>query len=710
MMPADLASMSEYSWVPFYEELANRLTAYREPAGQRELITQLEQLRAAGMPITPLEDKDDAGNRALLEEIDPFTFIGTFNRGIGDDKRLRIAEAMRQFFEIKTAVPQGFAGVPVLHNVKSWFFGYRPDREPDDIAKLWAVFAAALAPDPLGTPAFGAAFDRALEVKNTNVNLTMGLFWVRPRVFASLDSIMRAQFGIKLPRNGLTYAFYRQELDKLRAASAASFPEMSRAAWTKAQSKSVGMTKSAIQPPNDIEYWMVGAYWDGSEPANQTNRFFDEGIWENGYEDRYLDQVKEMKPGDRIAIKASSTQRHDLPFDSQNKTVSRMAIKARGTIVRNRGDGRTVEVEWEPGMESKDWYFYTARPTVWHLRKDEEMAQKLIRFAFFDEPQDYTYFTERWWPRSKQAVKEITKDEAVEIVPPYSVADVIAEGVFLREEEITRALERLRTKKAIILQGAPGVGKTFVARKLAYAAIEARDDARVTTVQFHPSYSYEDFIRGYRPTGKAGAFTLQDGPFLKFCERAGHDPDRAYVIIVDEINRGHLSQVFGEVFMLLEADKRGPRHAVTPLYRQAEGERFFVPENVHVIGTMNVADRSLALVDFALRRRFAFITLEPQFASQSFASWLRNRKMSASLIDRIVQRMGALNIVIAEDSHLGPAFRIGHSFFCPRGDDFSTLDSAWFSNVVDTEIKPLLEEYWYDAHEKVASAVKDLGA
>lgn len=238
--------------------------------------------------------------------------------------------------------------------------------------------------------------------------------------------------------------------------------------------------------------------------------------------------------------------------------------------------------------------------------------------------------------------------------------------------------------------------------------MKARDDLRLRVAQFHPSFSYEDFIRGYRPTGEAGAFSLLDGPFLRLCQQAEGDTDRDYVLLIDEINRGNLSQIFGELFMLLEGDKRGKRNAVTPLYRRNEEEKLHVPENVYVIGTMNIADRSLALVDFALRRRFAFLDLEPRFADPAFKSWLTNRGMAESLCQRIINRLTALNTKIAEDTQLGPAYRVGHSFFCPAGKDFSELDDGWYRDVVETEIAPLLGEYWHDTPDEAATAVEQL--
>ena len=190
------------------------------------------------------------------------------------------------------------------------------------------------------------------------------------------------------------------------------------------------------------------------------------------------------------------------------------------------------------------------------------------------------------------------------------------------------------------LFAAPGVGKTFLARRLAYALMKEVDNDRLEMVQFHQSYSYDDFVRGYRPVaGKAGSFVLKNGIFFDFCEKAIQDPDREYVFIIDEINRGNISQIFGELLMLIEPDKRGPEFALPLAYRTEDEPHFFVPPNLYLIGLMNVADRSLAMVDYAMRRRFAFITLKPQYESDTFRQWLLERGMGEDLVGLIVDRM-----------------------------------------------------------------------
>jgi len=694
-----------FTWIPFYEELADKLAAYRDRQG--ELIAFLKELQEKGRKITPLNDRDAQGNRFLLKEIDPFTFYGVFNRGTTFEERSLILGEVKAHFGVNADVPSDFAGIPVLNNQKSWLFAYAKDRAAGDIDRLWDVFEYAIKRTPFDSPGFGEAFDRALQVRMTKFNLTMGLFWIRPHTFLSLDRQMRRLLGLKLPPKGLSFDFYRRTVEKV-VAEQRNIPKLSAEAWEQG-----AKNKSSHPAPvtSDENVWLVGAYWSDRDPADQTARFIEEGVWENGYEDRYLDDVRSMQVGDIIGIKSTSTQKADLPFDNRGKTISKMTIKALGTVVGNAGDGRTVEVDWDPDFTERDWYFYTYRRTVWQLRKDSELARRLIEFLTQDKEQDYPYFLSRWFgddPGNGKGNRS-RGDEGGESADPYSIDEMLEEGVFLAREDIESLLQRFLAKKNIILQGAPGVGKTFIARKLAYLAMEARDDARVKMVQFHQSYSYEDFVRGYRPgSGANGGFELRDGPFLKFCKKAAEDPDHYYVFIIDEINRGNLSQIFGEFLMLLEGDKRDRRFAVPLMYPRDGEPEFHVPSNVYLLGLMNIADRSLAMVDYALRRRFGFFTLTPRYEDTTFHGWLTDRGMESGLVELMTGRMAALNRQIAEDRTLGENFQIGHSYFCPRGTDFSGLDRRWFDGIVQTEIGPLLDEYWFDNKDKVNQAVADL--
>ena len=284
---------------------------------------------------------------------------------------------------------------------------------------------------------------------------------------------------------------------------------------------------------------------------------------------------------------------------------------------------------------------------------------------------------------------------------PYSVDDIMGDGCFLERNRLIALLERLEDKKNLILQGPPGTGKTWLAKRLAYALIGRRSERRVRPFQFHPNLSYEDFVRGWRPE-EGGGLQLVDGPFLEAVEAAAGDPDDAYVIVIEEINRGNPAQIFGEMLTLLEADKRTRDEALALSYRRRDEERVHIPPNLYVIGTMNVADRSLALVDFALRRRFAFVDLEPTFG-EAWRTWVSKKcRIEESFLRDIERRMDALNTAIAGDAVLGPHFRVGHSVVTPPGEDEIPDPQQWFRQVVETEIEPLLAEYWFDDPKRAA--------
>lgn len=700
--------IDQFTWIPIYQELADELAKWQDR--QDELIAFVEGLRSDGLVITPFVDKDNDGGRFLLQEIDPFTFLGVFNRGVSYDQRFAILTRMKLFFELKNELPEDFNGVPLLNNQKSWFISSQVSRGPEDVAKLWQVFQLGLMENPLENGDFLRAFNEALTVKQTNINLTMGLFWIRPHTFLNLDGTNRAFLEIKLPKGGLSAAFYVETIGQVRALGK-SFPEISLQAWGVGSEKAKAIAEAkAPYRSDDINYWLVGAYWDDQDPTDQTEYFLSEGVWINGHTNLFLSDVKTMHVGDKIAIKAAGTQRKNLPFDAQNRTISRMTIKAIGTIVANRMDGRVVEVEWEQNFKEKQWYFYTNRSTLWHVRLDNEnklAAEQLRDFVWYGKEQDYNWFLSVLG--YEEGVVSMDTNDAIKTNHPYGPEDILAEGAFLNIDEIKQWLERLQSKKAMILQGPPGVGKTFVARKLAYALMEEKDPERLEMVQFHQSYSYDDFVRGYRPVaGQVGSFGLQNGVFYRFCQKAINDPDQKYVFIIDEINRGNLSQIFGELLMLIEHDKRSPEFAV-PLIYATEGEpRFHIPPNLYLIGLMNIADRSLAMVDYALRRRFAFITLKPQFENPQYRQWLSDRAMDSALVDLIIERMTALNQTIKADPLLGENYQIGHSFFCPKGEHFAGLDRGWYTLVVRTEIVPLLKEYWFDNPAKADEAERKL--
>ena len=306
------------------------------------------------------------------------------------------------------------------------------------------------------------------------------------------------------------------------------------------------------------------------------------------------------------------------------------------------------------------------------------------KFEFINE-NDPQYIGAILWGFIRDVIEneEIQNTEKIEEdIKPYS-KDEFLDEVFIDEKEYNAIVSVLNSQKNIILEGAPGVGKTYMAKRLAYSILGKKDKNKIEFIQFHQSYSYEDFIEGFRPN--ESGFELMKGIFYKFCKKAEKDQSNNYYLIIDEINRGNLSKIFGELLMLIEKDKRGEN--LTLVYSQ---EKFSVPSNLYIIGLMNTADRSLALIDYALRRRFSFIRINPAFENDKF---IENFKKYYGVENiKVIDTIKELNKHIADDKSLGSGFKIGHSYFSSN----ESKSKEDIINIINYEIKPLLEEYWYD--------------
>ncbi len=377
--------------------------------------------------------------------------------------------------------------------------------------------------------------------------------------------------------------------------------------------------------------------------------------------------VRQMQLGDIVYAKRGSHQ-----------------ILARGVVIS--------DYEYDPDYSE---HYPNIRRVEWKQTEIMEQSEKLAQKTLTDitAMTDYVRELEEWFADEDEDGDEETIRPAI---PTYS-AEQFLKDVFMDKSAYDTLVGLVRKKKNIILQGAPGVGKTYTAKRLAYSMMGSKDQERIMMVQFHQSYSYEDFIEGFRPTNTGNGFEIKKGSFYLFCRKAADDLENEYFFIIDEINRGNLSKIFGELFMLIENDKRG--NSLQLLYSD---EKFFVPQNVYIIGMMNTADRSLAMLDYALRRRFAFFDITPGFESSGFREY--RAALSSSKFNQLIECTKRLNEEITRDESLGEGFCIGHSYFCNLTE---ATDDA-LNDIVNYELAPLLKEYWYDDRTKAADWINRL--
>lgn len=447
---------------------------------------------------------------------------------------------------------------------------------------------------------------------------------------------------------------------------------------------------SDAEEPRSRHYWV---YSPGAQ-ASKWDEFESEGIMAIGWDDLGDLGSYDSREAIRQALDADETG-----SSLKNSTLAvwefKHGIRIGDVVFAKRGRNEIVG----RGEVTSEAYYDAERESFRHVR-----AMNWTHIGHWDHPGKTATKTLTDVTKYRDYVKQLealvtgdddadaTELEApVEPLTPYDQSAFLNE-VYLTEEQYERLHSLVLRKKNVILAGPPGVGKTFAAKRLAYSLMGEKDPSRVQMVQFHQSYSYEDFMMGYRPT-EDGGFALAEGPFYRFCEEARQDdPDRPYFFIIDEINRGNISKIFGELMMLIEADKRGQELRL--LYKD---EVFTVPRNVHVLGMMNTADRSLAVLDYALRRRFGFFEMVPGFDSAGFIRW--QQEVALPALDRLVTTINQLNLAIADDPALGPGFMIGHSYLSrPAG---TRADESWLESVVEDELLSLLSEYWFDETNRV---------
>ena len=707
--------MAQYEWVPLYKEIAQKLMKYR--SNRKDLIQLVRDVYAETQINLPTLEQE---NRIV--DIDPFTVFGLFNKSsMREEKRRKILAALGQKLEISNPLPQTFEGIPVLNNQNATFYYFIGEREKSDIENLWVFFEWALAyakeKSKQNKVEVSRGFNSVVNKKgNGNSKITMGLYWIAPDIYMNLDSrnewyiyksgrIPQDVVNTLPPIDGkLNAEQYFEIIEKVRSylesgsCAQHNFVELSAEAWSYSQ-KVNDETKAGqvVQKPelvsvadenvDTVHYWM---YAPGNN-ADKWDEFYREGIMAIGWSD--IGDLSAFSSKD--AMKAKMREVYDATLSYKNAAhatwqfANEMKI---GDVVfvkkgRNQLIGRGIVASDYRFDDSRTDDYCNVRSVKWtHSGSWQHPGQAVMKTLTDMTP--YTEYVEKLNAIFEDDLPEEPEDEE-KTYPAYGEADFLHD-VYLSREEYRKLVGILRMKKNIILQGAPGVGKTFAAKRLAYSMMGQKDVERVMMVQFHQSYSYEDFIMGFRPS--ANGFELKKGAFYNFCKKAEIDSDNDYFFIIDEINRGNLSKIFGELFMLIENDKRG-----VPLQLLYADEKFSVPKNVYLIGMMNTADRSLAMLDYALRRRFAFVEMKPGFETDGFRDYQKSLKNPT--FDHLISCVQSLNAAIAEDASLGEGFCIGHSYFCNLKPE--NVNPERLNAIVEYELIPMLKEYWFDELDKV---------
>jgi 5-methylcytosine-specific restriction protein B len=559
-------------------------------------------------------------------------------------------------------------------------------REEGDIERLWNVFEAAV----LGKDIENSynALEHQYLVK---FNLTFGLFWIRPDLYLPLDSRsqnMLNSIGITFDNTKfLRYKEYKEVMNRLdvkmqtESLGFSNYAEFSYIAFLNTSKKQ----EKEDEDGNTIAYWLYAP----GEQAVYWDEYYQDGLMGLGW-NKIGDLKEYRKQQDLVAplkqhYGADTSQKNNADmlygFANEMKPGDIVFAKKGRSMIVGRGvvtseyyyDGNR---ENQPHLRKVNWTHkgewksdsLLAMKTLTNITRDTDLVKQLNKLIDGDSVR-----------------KEITIEPKNGINENYT-KEKFLEEVFVTENDYIKLRNLLLRKKNLILQGAPGVGKTFAAKRLAYAIMGEKDDSRVMQVQFHQNYSYEDFVMGYKPN-ENGGFNLNYGIFHKFCRRASIDKERPYFFIIDEINRGNLSKIFGELLMLIENDYRDK-----PIQLSYNDETFAVPSNIYIIGMMNTADRSLAMIDYALRRRFSFFEMKPGFETDSFNNHILG--WSSPKLRSLIKAIIELNEVISDDDSLGPGFCIGHSYLCNFDNGFD-LDS-----IVEYDIIPMLREYWFDNDER----------
>jgi len=731
-----------FSWIPIYTELATVLVGYEER--QADLLGLLHEIKESGLPMIGLTDRGASNRKRPLAEIDPFTFFGVFNRGTTEEKRQSILRIIQEKLGLSSAVPDDFHGIPIIMAMDSWYFPYAPDRDSGDIPALWRLAKQAITG---GLAAVQAdAFDRALRVDRVGIGkLTSGLFWMRPKDFMPVDSRSQEYLqGRGIDARVGNFSEYRKLLEAVRGRLGSDFPAISREAYL----------EDILHVDRAREAFL--RHLPGFNSFERAPERYVEG------EDRYKREAsaavrKALAPYvSGGAIPSGDDEARDvlLPLLKMTNFINwraRTAAEEKLAAPRLWAEYLGHLAQCLRASEEEGWQKPFADLLAWlgHLGLSAGPVKMLATyFPFFWDPKRF-YFVkpdacdtflrlvgekplgagrpltvmeyERVLGVIDRVAAELDAWKPRDNIDIHGFAWIAAGGWDEVKPKPKPVIEPIIGPKPppsidvplnLILSGPPGTGKTY--RLLSYYKPMFGEE-NCTFVSFHPSYSYEDFVEGLRPVvdpdnsgaGSIIRYEVVKGVFKGAVDRALAQPDRNHVFFIDEINRANVASVFGELITLIEPDKRlrwsqesgrweGIR--VRLAYGGVEGEPFGIPNNLHLIGTMNTADRSIALMDYALRRRFVFEEMQPDSELlDTLPGPIKLEDGSTIDLHKLLDAMNQRIEYLFDRDHL-----IGHSYFV----GVKSLEDL--AAVFQQQIIPLLQEYFYGDWEKLQLVFADL--
>lgn len=637
----------KFDWIPAYHNLGLELLKYKNNSDELKniFVTVLKENLNKDFEITYCDPV------AIFNKIENFT-----------DNRKILIPALEKELGIEILRPTDFSGIPSTFWSQILF-----SNSKEDEMNIWNVYEASIEyakdKNEINKNRFIEMFNIAYKEHGKAMYICNTLYKVNPTEYLSMDNNVRTLLLDELEINtdnfndGLTYLNICEEAkNKLESNNYPykTFYELSDYAWKKYTSKE----EKKMLDENKKYYWLNASpkIWSFSDIKVGEEQTYT-STNEQGNKRRIYQNFVDVNVGDILVAYESTpvkaiTGLCEITNKEQDNSFSFKKIEH---LLNPIPYSDIIAIDELKDME----YLKNAQGSLFKLTNDEYATiYDIIR-------------------ENNPIVKED--------YPAYTKEDFLNE-VYITEEKYNDIADLLNRKMNIILQGAPGVGKTFMAKRLAYSLIGEKNPNRIESIQFHQSYSYEDFIEGYKPKGDG--FDLEKGIFYTFCKKAENDPENNYYLIIDEINRGNLSKIFGELLMLIEEDKRGEQ--LTLAYSK---NKFSVPKNLYIIGMMNTADRSLALMDYALRRRFSFVEVLPAFSNDTFIEYKNN--INNQYFNKVIDKIIELNKEISNDVSLGDGFMIGHSYFCNLIDNYEEN----VKSVLKFDIIPMIREYWFDNKE-----------